>query len=80
MSRVAELMDLSGEVVDRWTPMHQYGLDSLKFSTLAAALSDLLGWRVPVTWMWQYPTIDVLSRALAEGPRTAQAPPDQGRR
>ncbi|MFG2720100.1 acyltransferase domain-containing protein [Streptomyces sp. NPDC048416] len=71
LSRVAELMDLPDEAVDRWSPMHQYGLDSLKFSTLAAALSDLLGWKVPVTWMWQYPTIDALSRALVDGPRTA---------
>ncbi|MEU9098371.1 acyltransferase domain-containing protein [Streptomyces sp. NPDC048361] len=74
LSRVAELMDSPDEAVDRWTPMHQYGLDSLKFSKLATSLSDLLGWKVPVTWMWQYPTIDVLSRALAEGPRTAAEP------
>ncbi|MET9364463.1 acyltransferase domain-containing protein [Streptomyces sp. NPDC006632] len=71
LSRVAELMDSPDEAVDRWTPMHQYGLDSVKFSTLAAAMSDLLGWKVPVTWMWQYPTVDALSRALAEGPRSA---------
>ncbi|MGW0533938.1 acyltransferase domain-containing protein [Streptomyces sp. NPDC003032] len=71
LSRVAELMDTSKDAVDRWAPMHQYGLDSLKLSTLAASLSEFLGWRVPVTWMWQYPTLDELSRALVDGPRTA---------
>ncbi|MEU4794760.1 acyltransferase domain-containing protein [Streptomyces sp. NPDC023327] len=73
LSRVAELMDMSEEAVDRWAPMHQYGLDSLKLSKLAASLSEFLGWKVPVTWMWQYPTVDELARALLEGPRTTQA-------
>ncbi|MFH0241436.1 acyltransferase domain-containing protein [Streptomyces sp. HK10] len=64
-------MDFPKDAVDRWTPMHRYGLDSLKLSTLAASLSEFLDWKVPVTWMWQYPTIDELSRALADGPRAA---------
>ncbi|WP_330460398.1 acyltransferase domain-containing protein [Streptomyces sp. NBC_00820] len=81
ISHVVELMDLSKDAVDRWTPMHQYGLDSANLSALAAALSEFLGWKVPVTWMWQYPTIDELSRALADGPRTARtAAPVNARR
>ena len=81
LSRVVELMDLSKDAVDRWTPMHRYGLESLKLSTLAASLSEFLGWKVPVTWMWQYPTIDELSRALVDGPRAAEtAAPGNARR
>ncbi|RSS59627.1 acyltransferase domain-containing protein [Streptomyces sp. WAC01280] len=75
LSRVIELMDLPKDAVDRWTPMHRYGLDSLKFSHLATSLSELLGWKVPVTWMWQYPTIDELCKALVDGPRTAEQAP-----
>lgn len=72
LSRVAELLDLSQDMVDRWAPMHQFGLDSLKLTTLATSLSEFLGWKVPVTWMWQYPTLDELSRALVQGPRAAE--------
>lgn len=81
ISRVVELMDLPKDAVDRWTPMHRYGLDSFKLSTLAVSLSEFLGWKVPVTWMWQYPTIDELSCALVDGPRAAEttAPSDARR-
>ncbi|WP_309028585.1 polyketide synthase [Streptomyces alfalfae] len=80
LSRVADLMDLSGYAVDRSTPMQRYGLDSLKLSTLAASLTEFLGWKVPVTWMWQYPTVDALARALADGPRAEQAAAPSGPR
>lgn len=80
LSRVVELLDVSRDAVDRWAPMHRYGLDSLKSATLAAALSEFLGWKVPVTWMWQYPTVDELSRALVDGPRAAEAAPSSDRR
>ncbi|MFF4602508.1 acyltransferase domain-containing protein [Streptomyces sp. NPDC001339] len=82
LSRVVDLLDVSQDAVDRRAPLHQYGLDSVKSSALAASLSEFLGWKVPVTWMWQYPTVDELSRALAEGPRAAEAaaPGDDRRR
>jgi acyl transferase domain-containing protein len=80
LSRVAEVLDVAKDSVDRWAPMHRYGLDSLKSATLAAELSEFLGWKVPVTWMWQYPTVDELSRALVDGPRAAQAAPANDRR
>ncbi|MGW3075642.1 acyltransferase domain-containing protein [Kitasatospora sp. NPDC001132] len=72
LSRFAELLDVSANSVDRWAPMHRYGLDSLKSVNLAAALSEFLGWQVPATWMWQYPTVDGLARALVDGPRAAE--------
>ncbi|MGW1074046.1 acyltransferase domain-containing protein [Streptomyces sp. NPDC002537] len=81
LSRVVELLDVSKDTVDRWAPMHQYGLDSVKATTLAASLSEFVGWKVPITWMWQYPTADELSRALVEGPRAAEtAAPGNDRR
>ncbi|MFE7283043.1 acyltransferase domain-containing protein [Streptomyces noursei] len=81
LSRVVELLDVSKDAVDRWAPLHKYGLESVKAATLAASLSEFLGWKVPVTWMWQYPTIDELSRALVEGPRAAEtAAPTNERR
>ncbi|WP_371623994.1 acyltransferase domain-containing protein [Streptomyces sp. NBC_01116] len=72
VSRIVELMGVSKDAVDRYVPMHQYGLDSLKLTAVATSLSEFLGRRVPPTWMWQYPTIDELSRALLDGPRAAE--------
>ncbi|WP_326654951.1 polyketide synthase [Streptomyces sp. NBC_01750] len=80
LSRIAELLDVSRNELDRWVPVHQYGLDSARSVALAASLSEFLGWRVPATWMWQYPTVDALSRALVEGPRAAEAAPSTDRR
>ncbi|WP_329620438.1 acyltransferase domain-containing protein [Streptomyces sp. NBC_01255] len=80
LSRIVELMDLPKGSVDRWTPMHRYGLDSLKFTHLATSLSEFVGWKVPVTWMWQYPSVDELCRALVDGPRAAEPTPGTERR
>ncbi|MFC5664581.1 acyltransferase domain-containing protein [Kitasatospora misakiensis] len=78
LSRFAELLNVPAGSVDRRAPMHQYGLESVQSVTLAASLSEFLGWRVPATWMWQYPTVDGLARALVDGPRAAEPPPAQG--
>ncbi|WDF42005.1 acyltransferase domain-containing protein [Streptomyces sp. T12] len=80
LSRVVELLDVPKDALDRWAPLHRYGLDSLKSTSLVASLSEFLGWQVPVTWMWQYPTVDELSRALVDGPRAAEAGPSTDRR
>ncbi|MFD7716825.1 acyltransferase domain-containing protein [Streptomyces sp. NPDC059814] len=73
-------MDVSRDTVDRWAPLHRYGLDSLKLSRIAASLSEFLGRKVPVTWMWQYPTIDELSHVLVDGPPAATTAPGRDRR
>ncbi|WP_316528011.1 polyketide synthase [Kitasatospora brasiliensis] len=80
LSRVTELLDVSANAVDRWAPLHRYGLDSLKSVALAASLSEFLGRQVPATWMWQYPTVDALARALVDGPAAEQPAPGTGRR
>ncbi|MFF2118728.1 acyltransferase domain-containing protein [Kitasatospora sp. NPDC058184] len=80
LSRFAELSDVSAASVDLRAPMHRYGLDSLKSVNLAASLSEYLGWQVPATWMWQYPTLDGLARALVDGPRSAGPAPGAERR
>ncbi|MFL4951548.1 acyltransferase domain-containing protein [Streptomyces sp. MMS24-I31] len=70
---------MSRNEVNRWVPVHRYGLDSMKSVALAASLSEFLGWQVPATWMWQYPTVDELARALADGPRAAEPAPSVDR-
>ncbi|TLQ47183.1 type I polyketide synthase [Streptomyces marianii] len=80
LSRVVELLDVSRNEVNRWVPVHRYGLDSMKSVALAASLSEFLGWQVPATWIWQYPTVDELARALVDGPRAAEPAPSNDRR
>ncbi|HEY8983158.1 MAG TPA: acyltransferase domain-containing protein [Streptomyces sp.] len=80
LSRIVELLDVPRNEVIRWVPVHRYGMDSLKSVALAASLSEYLGWKVPATWMWQYPTVDELARALVDGPRAAEPSPSVDRR
>ncbi|MFH9349540.1 acyltransferase domain-containing protein [Kitasatospora sp. NPDC017646] len=80
LSRVSELLAVSANAVDRRTPMHRYGLDSAKSVALAAALSEFVGRPVPATWLWQYPSVEELARALVDGPRAAEPAPDADRR
>ncbi|MER6300748.1 acyltransferase domain-containing protein [Kitasatospora sp. NPDC001539] len=80
LSRVAELLDVPADAVDRWAPIHRYGLDSARSVALAAALSEFLGRPVPATWIWQYPTVDELARVLVDGPPAPEPAAGTGRR
>ena len=73
----AELADwfvsqLSGELgvpatdIDPSRPFAYYGLDSVRAIRLTAALESWLGREVSPTLPYEYPTIDLLSRHLAE--------------
>ncbi|MFI2187674.1 acyltransferase domain-containing protein [Streptomyces sioyaensis] len=68
LSRLVDLLGVSRDEVDRWAPLHRYGLDSLTSTTLVAALSEFLVRPVPVTVVWSHPTLEGLCGALARGP------------
>ncbi len=72
LNQFSELLNVPVSSVDRRAPMHRYGLESVQSVALAASLSEFLGWRVPATWMWQYPTVEGLARALVDGPQAAE--------
>ncbi|HEV2635642.1 MAG TPA: acyltransferase domain-containing protein [Actinocrinis sp.] len=72
-ARVADLLGVPADTVDWTGPLHRYGLDSAMSVTLSAALAEFAGRPVPVTWLWEYPTIESLARAVVEGPRPAEA-------
>ncbi|MFE2724100.1 acyltransferase domain-containing protein [Kitasatospora sp. NPDC059327] len=69
LSRLVDLLGVPQDELDRWTPLHQYGLDSRKSTTLVAALSEFLARPVPVTLVWDHPTLEELCRALVYGPQ-----------
>jgi acyl transferase domain-containing protein/aryl carrier-like protein len=80
LSRVVELLAVSRDAVDLRAPLDRYGLDSVKSAALVASLSEFLGWQVPITWIWQYPTAGDLARALVEGPQATVPAPSVQRR
>ncbi|GGQ57861.1 acyl carrier protein [Streptomyces althioticus] len=54
------------DTIDPTVPLSDYGLDSLYALSVIAELEDHLDISVDPTVMWDNPTIDALSKALAE--------------
>lgn len=62
---VAELLDVRPETVGTDRPLRDLGLDSVRITSLMAALSERLGHPVPSWVVWQYPTIAGIAAHLA---------------
>jgi amino acid adenylation domain-containing protein len=69
---LAGLLGARVEELRRDRPLRDYGLDSSKAAQLVAALSRHLSWPIPLTTVWDHPTLDGLCRAIARGPATAR--------
>lgn len=59
-------------------PIARFGLDSMAAVELHKAVEDWLGRPVPVTALWEHPTLDALAAYLAAGPGPAAAAPAGG--
>lgn len=77
---MTDTLGISPDAVDPHAPLHRYGLDSARSVALVAALSEFVGWTVPLMWVWDHPTPARLSQALAGGPRNERADPGSGER
>lgn len=75
LSRLVEMLGVSHGEVSPSTPLHQYGMDSARSVALVADLSAFLSWQVPVTVLWDHPTLEELCRALARGPHDVGSGP-----
>ena len=64
ISRLAELMRVSPEEVHVQEPFANFGLNSIDAVSLSGDLEDFLGRQLPATLLWDFPTIEVLSRHL----------------
>lgn len=67
LSQVVDLLGVPRDSVDRSAPLHRYGMDSLKSMRLVTALAEFLARPVPATLLWDHPTLEDLSVALARG-------------
>ncbi len=65
ISQVAERFGIDAETIDPKLPFVRLGLDSIAALELLAALEDWLGASLPLTLMWDYPTIDAIARHVA---------------
>ena len=65
-SRLSGLLNLPLDEVDVRKPIAHYGFDSIRLVGLARDLESWLGRSLSPTLVWNYPTIEVLARHLAQ--------------
>jgi acyl carrier protein len=65
VARLAALLGQPEGDVDITAPFSYYSLDSVAAVGLSGELEDWLGIELPVTLIWDYPSIESLSRHLA---------------
>ena len=66
VSKLAEAMKVGSSEIDVQLPFIDYGLESIVLFTLTGDLADWLNQDLPATLLWEYPTVETLSRYLAE--------------
>jgi acyl carrier protein len=66
VSYLAELLEVSSDEVNVSIPFDRYGLDSSVAVGLTGDLEDWLGTKLDPTLLYDYPTIESLSRHLAD--------------
>lgn len=79
-AEVAAVMGLPGaEAVPKEQPLLEFGVDSLMAVEVRNRLSSLVGEKLPVSWVFDYPTVRGMSVALTErlGEGMATAPEDE---
>lgn len=70
IERVVKVSGLPRDDIDITAPFADFGLDSRQAVSLSGELEDWLGRELEPTLVWDYPTIELLSKfiALGEGP------------
>ncbi|MBW8482983.1 type I polyketide synthase [Actinomadura parmotrematis] len=73
IEQIARRARLAVAEVDTGRPLEEFGLASRDAVSIAGELEQMLGRSLPATLVWEYPTIDRLSAALAAGADLAPA-------
>jgi len=66
IDQVAILTEQQPAAIDVTQPFSAYALDSVASAGLTADLEDWLGRDLPATLVWDYPSIELLARHLAQ--------------
>lgn len=65
ITHLAELMRVSPDEVHVQEPFTNFGLNSIDAVSLSGDLEDYLNRPLPATLLWDFPTIEMLSRHLS---------------
>lgn len=65
VEKFAEWLELEPSELDPRRPVTTYGLDSINAVTLSVDLEDALGIELQTALLWDYPTLDDLSKHLS---------------
>ncbi|MFQ4140985.1 acyl carrier protein [Chlorogloeopsis sp. ULAP02] len=66
VSNISDLLGVEPDEIDIREPLDSYGLDSAQGMVLASRAEKLLGFKLSLILLWHYPTIEALSKRLAE--------------
>ncbi|MBO2437137.1 SDR family NAD(P)-dependent oxidoreductase [Actinomadura nitritigenes] len=75
IEQIARRSRIAEAEVDPDRPLEEFGLASRDAVAIAGDLEQMLGRALPATLVWEHPTINKLSRALAGGAGAAEAEP-----
>ena len=73
VSRLSELLGIESHEIDVREPFASYGLGSTELVSLSGELAEWLGRKLPAELAYEYPTIEVLARHLAEPPELSRS-------
>jgi acyl carrier protein len=65
IKELAQRIEVDPAAINPQQPFERYGLDSLNALRLAVELEARIGCKLPSTALWDYPTIESLSKYLA---------------
>lgn len=64
-NRLADLVEAEPSEIDVRIPVERYGVDSRTLASMAGELEDWIGFQLPSTLLWDYPTIENVAAALS---------------
>src|SRR5262249_51609700 len=62
INQIAILFGIEFDKVEIEAPFARYGIDSMQAVTIVRALGELVGRKLNITAIWEYPTIESLAR------------------
>jgi len=74
VARLSELLGIAPHEIDVREPFASYGLGSTELVSLSGELAEWLGRQLSPELTYEYPTIEILARHLAEPPEPSRSP------
>lgn len=72
-AQIAEQLDVEPDEIDMRLTFDNYSMDSVKAMIIVNRAEQFLGFSLPPALFWHYPTIEALSKRLAEDTMISEA-------